>query len=71
VHAAHAMDNAGPPPAEWAQHFFGVLEWRDLVNDATGLHVEGWLASSDAGTYFKAGTTEVVAEMTQGCVDVR
>lgn len=56
---------------ESEQHFFGVLEWRELVDDATGLRIEAWLASSDAGTYFAAGTTEVFAEMIQECVELR
>ena len=50
---------------ESEQHFFGVLEWRELVDDATGLRLELWLASSDAGTFFAAGTTDVFAEMVE------
>ncbi len=51
------------------QRFYGSLEWRELIDDASGRQYDAWLLASDSGSYYEAGTTTLIAEMIQELVD--
>ena len=54
-----------PDPANEDTSFFGVVELLKIVDETGETAYDAWLYRGDSGSIFRAGTTEIVAEIIQ------
>jgi hypothetical protein len=65
--ALPAEARLSPPGGDWDEEasFHGFVSVWDLVDDTGSVRYTAWFYRVDSGTIFRAGTTEVVAEVIQ------